>query len=145
LTLLGFAKQGAHQFVFPRVHLATTPFPFFRWSLSVDIPELSVQRDELRTPFHFIFLLCGQSLPKVGIVGHSDAAKEVSHKSAELSAEVSVLTVGAGIVRLIIFAMGAWVEVATLFHSLRRGIKLIYVVGLEQKQEVKGSAAATTG
>jgi hypothetical protein len=143
LTLLGFAKQETHQFVFLRVYLTTTPFPFFRWRLSVNIPELSVQRDELRTPFYFIFLLCGQSLPKMGIMGHSNAAKEISHKSAELSAEISVLTVGTGIVRLIIFAMGVWVELATMFHSLRREIKLIYVVGLEQKQEVKGSAATT--
>jgi hypothetical protein len=79
----------------------------------------------------------------MGIMGHSNAAKEISHKSAELSAEISVLTVGTGIVRLIIFAMGVWVELATMFHSLRREIKLIYVVGLEQKQEVKGSAATT--
>jgi hypothetical protein len=70
-------------------------------------------------------------------VGHSYAAKEVSYNSAELSAEESILKVSAWIVGLIVAAMGAFVVVATMFHSLRRGIELIYVVGRSEEQEIK--------
>ena len=33
--------------------------------------------------------------------------------------------------------MGAFVVVAAMFHSLRRGIDLIYVVGWSKEQEIK--------
>ena len=60
-------------------------------------------------------------------MGHSHPMKEVSHNSVELSAQVSTLTVGARIVELIVIVMGAFIKVATMFHSLCHGIELIYV------------------
>ena len=68
-------------------------------------------------------------------MGHSYAAKEVSYNNAELSAEENILKVSAWIVGLI--AMGAFIVVAAMFHSLRRGIELIYVVGRSEEQEIK--------
>jgi hypothetical protein len=65
------------------------------------------------------------------------ATKEVSHSSAELSAEESILKVSAWIVGLIMVAMGAFIVVAAMFHSLRHGIKLIYVVGQSEEQEIQ--------
>jgi hypothetical protein len=70
-------------------------------------------------------------------VGHSYAAKEVCYNSAELSAEESILKVSAWIVGLIVVAMGAFIVVAAMFHSLRRRIELIYVVGRSEEQEIK--------
>lgn len=65
------------------------------------------------------------------------AAKGAGRNGAELSVEESILRVGACIVGLIMAAMGAFVVVAAMFHSLRRGIDLIYVVGWSEEQEIK--------
>ena len=70
-------------------------------------------------------------------MGHSYAAKEVSYNNAELSAEENILKVSAWIVGLMVIAMGAFIVVAAMFHSLRRGIELIYVVGRSEEQEIK--------
>jgi hypothetical protein len=54
-----------------------------------------------------------------------------------LSAEESILKVSTWAVGLVIVAMGAFIVVAAMFHSLRRGIELIYVVGQSGEREIK--------